>query len=105
VPQSHQNEAGNPRWVWAKTPIGPGFIKLIIHPLTFQKMVDFGSKAKIGEFWGLVHGNCGPMPEGFEPVHTDGLKLPASIFRGLKRPLHHITGHAGNQVIIYVTNP
>jgi hypothetical protein len=105
VPQSHINEVGNPRWVWARNPLAPGFDRLAVHPLTFEKIISLGSNAKMGEFWGLVHGNSGPMPIGFSPVQTGGIKEPLSIFQGLKRPLHHVTGVADAQVYVYVTSP
>jgi hypothetical protein len=101
----HINETGNPLWIWAKRPIGTGFVRLAAHNATVGKFVDLGSKAKLGEFWGLVHGNPGPMPDGFPEVQTSGLKEPSGIFRGLKRPLHYVTPRADSQVLAYITCP
>jgi hypothetical protein len=106
MPEIPHNESGNPRWVWARRPLEPGFVKLAVHTVTFNKIVELGSRAKIGEFWGIVHGNPGLMPDEFgAPIHTPGLKQPVAIYKGLKRPVHFITGHADSQILVYVTAP
>lgn len=46
------------------------------------------------------------MPDEFgAPIHTSGLKKPVAIYKGLKRPMHFITGHADSQILIYITTP
>ncbi|MGH6822730.1 MAG: hypothetical protein ACRECP_04075 [Methylocella sp.] len=106
MPETDHNEIGNPHWVWARRPLEPDFVKLAVHAATFNKIVELGSRAKIGEFWGLVHGNPGLMPDEFdEPIHTSGLKQPVAIYRGLRRPMHYITDRADSQILVYVTTP
>jgi hypothetical protein len=73
--------------------------------MTLDKVMELGSKRKLGEYWGLVHGNPGPMPDGFAEVQTEGLKEPHAIFRGLKRPLHYLHPDADADIFIYVTCP
>jgi hypothetical protein len=103
---SPTNSPQYPHVVWARSPIvQTQYVLLLCHPTTITKVMELGSKAKLGEYWGLVHGNPGPMPESVMPVATDGLKNPVAIFRGLKRPLHHIRAEADTSAIIYVTNP
>ena len=99
------NSPQTPYLVWAKAPVLPGHVLLICHAHTTDKVMDLGSRAKFGEYLGLVHGNPGPMPDGFAPVQTDGLKAPTAIFRGLRRPLHFLHAKADSDVYIYVTNP
>jgi len=99
------NNPSEPNLVWAKSPVIPGHVLLICHPATIDKVMELGSRAKLGEYWGLVHGNPGPMPDGFAQVQTEGLQGPTAIFRGLKRPLHYLHAVADSDVYIYVTNP
>ena len=99
------NSPQDPLIVWAKAPVVPGYVPLICYAATMDKVMELGSLAKLGEYLGLVHGNPGPMPEGFPSVETDGLKNPRAIFRGLRRPLHFLHPDADTDVYIYVTCP
>jgi len=99
------NSPINCNLVWARNPHGAGYIKLICHPQTIDKVMELGAESKFGEYVGLVHGNPPVPPDGFTHVQTDGLKRPVAIFKGLKRPLYHLDGSADGDVYIYVTNP
>jgi hypothetical protein len=98
------NSPQTPNLVWAKSPVSSGYKILICHPQTIDKISQFGSRSIIGEYWGLVHGNPGAMPDGFFAVKTDGLMAPAAIFKGLKRPLHYVLSSADSTVYIYVSD-
>jgi len=100
-----QNQEGEHRWVWARDPFGAGFVRLSVNRTTFEKIIQWGARAKMGEFWGLVHGRPGPMPMGYAPVINAGLMQPTAIFRGLKRPLHYVDARADSQIVVYVTDP
>lgn len=99
------NAPATPNIVWALHPHFGGFGKLFCHPQTVDKVMELGSLSKIGEYYGLVHGNPPVPPEGFEHCQTDGLKAPVAIFKGLKRPMHYGHPAADGDVYIYVTNP
>jgi hypothetical protein len=45
-------------FVWARTPHGAGYIKLLCNPQTIDKVMELGSQAKFGEYVGLVHGKA-----------------------------------------------
>lgn len=98
------NSPAKPHLVWVRNPIVSSHVLVLCDPATLDKVMELGSKRKLGEYWGLVHGNPGPMPDGLAPVETDGLKAPRAIFRGLKRPLHYLHPDADTDVFVYVTS-
>jgi hypothetical protein len=94
--------------VWAMNPGNQTeVIPLVCHPQTVTKIGQAGLKAKIGEFWGLVHGNPPANPDPDAPQIEIGhcLRRPVAIFKGLKRPLHFEHMAADRDMLIYVTNP
>ena len=96
------NDPDKPNLVHALHPHNRGkYILLRVAPETIRIWAHwFGSEAKIGEYVGLVHGNFLGSVRG-----TTGLLKPTAIFKGLRRPLHHVTMNADHDVYIYVTNP
>jgi hypothetical protein len=82
-------------------------IRLACHPQTISKIVQAGLRFKIGEYWGLVHGNPqpNPSPDIEFPEGEPTLLRPTAIFQGLKRPLHHIHMSADEDVLVYVAKP
>lgn len=94
--------------VWAMDPHNPdSLIKLACHPQTISKIVEAGWRFKIGEYWGLVHGNppANPLREIDSAAGFPALRKPAAVFQGLKRPMHNVHSLADRDVLIYVANP
>jgi hypothetical protein len=82
-------------------------IRLACHPQTIAKIVQSGWRFKIGEYWGLVHGDPppNPHPDFSSPQCEQTLLKPTAIFQGLKRPLHHVYMNADEDAVIYVAKP
>lgn len=94
--------------VWAMDPRNPSaLVSLVCHPQTIEKLAGAGLSSKLGEFWGLVHGNPPPHPDPEAPSYELGLCLrkPRAVFKGVKRPLHFGHSAADRDVYVYVTNP
>jgi hypothetical protein len=100
------NDPTQPSFIWAKDFTRPiGRLCLRAQGETVRLWAEaFGSAAKIGEFWGLVHGVVRVGEDATRQL-SDGLLNPVAVFRGLKRPLHNITSDADAHVYIYIMNP
>lgn len=92
--------------VSARAPWGKNeFIRLFANPQTIRGLVDDRLNAKIGEYCGLVHGNCLEIASGGGQVEggTNGLIDATALFRGLRRP--RIGEGLDERVYVYALNP
>jgi hypothetical protein len=84
----------------------PDYVYLLAHPATIRKWLAMGVRSKMGEYWGLVHGNFPANPEFHDtPDGSAGLIRPTAIFQGVKRPLHDGIVAGDGDILIYVTKP
>ena len=67
-------------------------------------MEDGKRNAGIGEYCGLIHGNCDECRESeIVPGGTKGLLAATAVFRGIRRP--RIDAGRDETVYVYVTSP
>lgn len=81
-------------------------INLYANPSTLRRLVDGNLNAKLGEYAGLVHGNCQEIASGSGELidgGTEGLSSAIALFRGIKRPRLDI--EKDEQIYVYVLNP
>ena len=76
------NSPIQPNLVWALNPHGGGYLKLLCHPQTIDKVMELGSESKLGEYCGLVHGNPSVPPDGFDHCQSSGFWSPMQFLRG-----------------------
>jgi hypothetical protein len=99
IPNRPVNDPRKARLVWAKSPIqGRDYDKLIIHPETMRLCERLGETHKMGQYFGLIHGNI----EGMDDDGTTGLLEPNAIFRDIERA---VSNKSSENYYIFVTSP
>ena len=87
VKDMQRSDRNTPNIILAPAPFNrDDVVSLYTNPLTIRNLIDDNLHSKVGEYVGLVHGNCAEYSysSGLMEGGTQGLLVASALFRGVK---------------------